>query len=128
MLSVRSTIATILHIGLLSFINYTASPEGRWQCITKTGQYDEHTWYQLNCSGEIEFIKSGTIISSCSDTFTPTGSKWQIQGDELLLADSDDTIFARYKWNMPDDRTLVLEKNGVTFTFDRVFRPQAASH
>jgi hypothetical protein len=126
MLSVRHYFATILCIGILSFVNHTASPEGRWSCITRSGQYDEHTWYQLNCSGEIEFQKNGTIISSCSDTFTPTGSKWKISGDTLLLADSDDAVFARYLWKTPDERTLTLEKNGVVFTFDRVFRVQTA--
>ena len=33
-----------------------------------------------------------------------------------------------YKWNMSEERTLVLEKSGVTFTFGRILKPQAASH
>jgi len=128
MLSVRNTIASILYIGLLSFVNYTASPEGQWVCATKAWQQDEHTWMQLNCSGVIAFLNTGTIVSSCSDTFTPTGSKWSVSGDDLMLSDSDNKIFARYKWRMPDERTLVLEKNGVTFTFDKVFKPVTAKN
>jgi hypothetical protein len=76
----------------------------------------------------MEFNKNGIITSSCAETFTPSCSKWKTEDEELLLADSDDQIFVGYKWNMPDERTLVLEKSGVTFTFGRIFKPQAASH
>lgn len=93
MLSVCYTMATNLHIGFCPFVNNTAFPEGHWLCITKTGRYDEHTWDQFNCSGEMEFNKNGIITSSCAETFAPSCSKWKTEGEELLLADFDDQIF-----------------------------------
>lgn len=125
---VRILFAAFLSIALSSFYFNTASPEGDWQCMTKSGRQDEHTWYQVNCSGNITLKNNGTVKSSITEVFFPSGALWKTEGNQLTLFDSDDLPFVTYSWQMPDERTLILEKKGITYTFDRVFVPQVSAH
>jgi hypothetical protein len=120
--------AVYLALSSVYFSNDAASVEGRWVCATKSGYADEQTWYQINCGGEINFFTNGTLESSCSEAFAPTGSHWRTEGSNLLLADSDGQTFATYTWKTPDERTLLLERKGLTYTFERVVVPRTSSH
>lgn len=125
---VRILFAAFCGFVFFSFSFDTASPEGDWQCMTKSGRQDEHTWYQVSCSGNISLKNNGTIQSSITEVFFPSGALWKTEGNQLVLLDSDNTPFVTYYWSMPDERTLILEKKGVTYTFDRVFVPQVSAH
>ena len=128
MLSVRIYFAAILSISLTSFYFDTASPQGDWQCMTKSAQADEHTWYQINCICDLHLENDGLVLSSCVEPFSPTGSKWQTRGNLLVLTDSEGTVFSEYEWEMPDDRTLILKNESATYTFDKIYKPRAAGN
>jgi hypothetical protein len=115
---------------LLSAFRYSTgeSPIGTWKCVSRSGQWDAHTKYQLNCSGEIEFCSNNTIISTCPDAFSPTGSIWATEDTQLTLSDSEGTLIVAYTWKKIDERTLMLEKKGIIYMFDRVFKPQTAGN
>jgi hypothetical protein len=104
------------------------APEGLWQCATKSGQLDDYTRYQLVCAGTIEFKSDRTVESSCTAAFSPTGSLWKTEADQLLLTDSEGHIIVAYTWKMTDERTLILEKKGISFTFDKIYTPTAAGN
>jgi hypothetical protein len=128
--SVKFSIIILLFGALLSaFKNRnTASPIGIWKCVSRSGQWDEQTKYQLNCTGEIEFCPNYSIISTCPDAFSPTGSIWATNGDQLTLSDSEGSPIVFYTWKKIDERTLLLEKKGIIYMFDRVFKPQTAGN
>lgn len=128
--SVKYNIILLLFLGLLpSFVySHIESPIGTWKCISRSGQLDEFTKYQVNCSGEIEFCTNSTIISTCPDAFSPTGSIWSTDGDQLTLSDSEGSPIVAYTWKKLDERTLMLEKKGIIYMFDRVFKPQTAGN
>ena len=125
---VRILFAAFCGLMFLAFGFVTASPEGSWQCVTKSGRQDEHTWYQVSCSGNIILKNNGVVESSITEVFFPSGALWKTEGDQLTLLDSDNNPFVAYSWQMPDERTLILEKKGITYTFDRVFVPQVSAH
>ncbi len=104
------------------------SPEGLWQCATKSGQLDDYTRYQLVCAGTIELKPDHTVESSCTAAFSPTGSLWKTEGAQLLFSDSEGNIIVAYTWKMTDERTLILEKKGISFTFDKIYTPTAAGN
>jgi hypothetical protein len=124
--SIRYLITAFLYFCATSFSFTALSLEGQWQCATRSGQYDDHTWYQINCSGTIIFHKNGMVESSCTDAFIPTGSIWQVKDQNLLLSDTEGQVFGQFALEFPDERTLILEKKGIKYTFDRVFIPRPA--
>jgi hypothetical protein len=128
MLSVRGLLAVTFFFFAVSFVFKSENLEGRWSCRTKSGHAGPNVEYHLNCSGDIFFQKNGQLESSCSETLLPSGSKWRVERDSVLLSDSDGQTFVTYHWRMPDDRTLLLERRGVVYSFDRVFLPLPAGH
>ena len=125
---VRILFAVFFGLMFASFGFSTDPLEGGWQCMTKSGRQDEHTWYQVNCSGNITLKNNGTVESTITEVFFPSGALWKVEGDQLTLLDSDNNPFVAYSWQMPDERTLILKKKGITYTFDRVFVPQVSAH
>ncbi len=101
---------------------------GQWRCVAKTGQVDDYTRYRLLCEGDIYILANGTIESTCTEAFSPSGARWQTLGDQLQFTDSEGHAMVSYLWQMPDMRTLVLEKKGIGYHFERVVRPVTAGN
>jgi hypothetical protein len=123
---VRGLLAICLLFASTSFRFSTAPLEGRWVCMTKSGQVNPDLKYTLNCSGEIIFWKNNHFESTCTDALFPTGSKWLLDGSQLHLTDSEGTLFMTYQWLMPTERTLQLERKGVVYEFERAPQPVQA--
>ncbi len=101
---------------------------GQWRCVAKTGQVDDYTRYRLLCDGDIHLLGNGTIESTCAEAFSPSGAHWHTAGNQLQFTDSEGNTMVSYFWQMPDARTLVLEKKGIGYHFERVVRPVAAGN
>lgn len=118
----------LFNLSAISSVFAQTSPEGLWQCATKSGQLDDYTRYQLVCAGTIELKPDRTVESSCTAAFSPTGSLWKTEAEQLLLTDSEGNVIVAYTWQMPDERTLILEKKGIRFAFDKIYTPTAAGN
>jgi hypothetical protein len=101
-----------------SFTFSTASLQGRWRCANQSGYHDPQTWYQINCSGDINFLQNGRLESTCTDIFLPNGVKWRAEKNQLILSDSEGRDFQTYPFSFEDEQ-LRIEHKGVTFTFER---------
>jgi uncharacterized protein YfaT (DUF1175 family) len=101
-----------------SFTFSTASLQGKWRCANQSGYQDPQTWYQINCSGDINFLQNGRLESNCTDIFLPNGVSWRAENGQLILSDSEGRDFQRYSYTFDDDLLQIVHK-GVTFTFER---------
>ncbi|HNM25965.1 MAG TPA: hypothetical protein PKL15_11065, partial [Saprospiraceae bacterium] len=117
-------LSTILFFGffaltLCSFRFDASRIEGGWVCNTKSGNWDEYTSYQLNCGGGVIFKADHTVESTTSDAMLPTGTRWQVEGNQLNLFDSKGNRFMSYEIKHLDDTQLLLLRKDVLYAFNR---------
>ncbi len=104
---------------LCSFRFDASRIEGGWVCNTKSGNWDEYTSYQLNCGGGVIFKADHTVESTTSDAMLPTGTRWQVEGNQLNLFDSKGNRFMSYEIKHLDDTQLLLLRKDVLYAFNR---------
>lgn len=104
---------------LCSFRFDASRLEGGWMCNTKSGNWDEYTSYQLNCGGGVVFKADHTVESTTTDAMIPTGTRWQVEGNQLRLMDSKGNIFMSYEIKHLDDNQLMLVRKDVLYAFSR---------
>lgn len=88
-------------------------------CNTKSGNWDEYTSYQLNCGGGVIFKADHTVESTTTDAMIPTGTRWQVEGNKLVLLDSKGQTFLSYEIKQLDDKQLTLVRKDVLYAFSR---------
>ncbi len=106
-------------LSLCSFRFDASRIEGGWMCSTKSGNWDEYTSYQLNCGGGVMFKADHTVESTTSDAMLPTGTRWQVEGNQLILRDSKGNPFMTYEIKHLDDSQLLLVRKEVLYAFNR---------
>jgi hypothetical protein len=117
--SVRGAVSLLLLFTLTSFQTASAQLQGKWVCDLKTGRLDPHTTYQMECAGYLFFKADKTLESTCIDGFFPTGALWEINGNTLILKDSDGQAFADFEIKKLEGSQLSLLRNGVTYHFKK---------
>lgn len=100
-------------------LNTAALLEGKWDCGSKSGHLDEFTSYQLQCGGDVYFKADHTVESTTTDAFLPSGSKWQVEGENLVLRDSYGTKFVEFGISRLGSNELILSRKGVEYGFVR---------
>jgi hypothetical protein len=120
-LSVRTLLILIVASPLFSFrmeapvaANLLA---GKWDCGSKSGQLDENTSYQLRCGGDVNFKADHSVESTTTDAFFPSGSKWQILDNKLVLCDSYGAAFVDFEIKHLESKELILIRKGVEYGF-----------
>ena len=117
---VRGAIIALLFLSLISFRHAAVQLQGKWQCETKSGKMDASTSYEMNCDGYLLFKPDQTLESTCLDGFFPTGTAWEINGNRLILKDSDGQAFVDYEILKVDELQLLLYRKEVTYAFRKV--------
>ena len=125
-LSVRSLFILGITAFLFAFTKWSPSTatstmlEGKWDCGSRSGQLDEYTSYQLQCGGDVCFKADHTVESTTTDAFLPTGSKWQVENDKLVLRDSYGSKFVDFEIKRLGSKELVLSRKGIEYGFVRI--------
>lgn len=114
---VRGVIFVLLLSSLSSFRYAATVLHGKWQCDTKYGKLDALTSYEMNCDGYLLFKEDQTLESTCLDGFFPTGTSWEVNGNRLILKDSDGQAFADFEILKVDELQLLLFRKEVTYSF-----------
>jgi hypothetical protein len=109
----------LLLTSLLSFRPALIQLQGKWECDTKSGKLDAVTTYSVNCDGYLFFKPDHTLESTCMDGFFPNGTFWQVEGNRLILKDSDGLAFADFEILKADDLQLLLFRKDVTYVFSK---------
>lgn len=115
--SVRGALFVLIVASLSSFRFADAQLQGKWECNTKSGNLDAATSYQMNCDGYLFFKPDNSLESTCLDGFFPTGTFWEINGNKLILKDSDGHGFADFEIKKLENADLTLFRGGVTYLF-----------
>ena len=115
----RGVLFALLLTSLGSFRYAGAELHGKWYCDTKAGKSDATTSYEMNCDGYLLFKPDQTLESTCLDGFFPTGTSWQIDGNRLILKDSDGQAFADFEILKVDELQLVLFRKEITYSFHK---------
>lgn len=94
--------------------------EGRWGCNTKSGQLNDITSYQLRCGGDVVFHSDHRVESGTSDVFLPTGSKWEVEENQLVLLDSGGAKFVAFHIKKLEQGELIISRKGVDYSFGKI--------
>lgn len=97
-----------------------AQLQGKWECTTKSGNYDANTHYNVRCGGFLNFKADRVLESTCVDGFFPSGTYWEAFGNRLTLRDSAGKAFADFEIREISNEKLLLVRKDVHFAFRRV--------
>lgn len=117
--SVRGAALAILIIVSSSFIHPNVLLEGMWDCAYKSGNLDINGAYELKCVGSLQFKSNHLLLSNCNDGFFPSGARWELLNNELLLRDSDEKVFAEFQVLQLDQEALHLQRRDIVYFFKR---------
>jgi hypothetical protein len=119
-LSVRTFLILIVVSPFLAFrmdVPAATLIAGKWDCGSKSGQLDENTSYQLSCAGDVNLKADHSVESTTKDAFFPSGSKWQVIDNKLVLCDSYGAAFVDFEIKHLESKELILIRNGVEYGF-----------
>ena len=97
-----------------------AQLQGKWECSTKSGNYDSSMHYSIRCGGVLHFKADRILESSCVDGFFPSGCYWEKIDDRLTLRDSGGKIFADFEIKTLSEAKLLLVRKEIEYVFQRV--------
>lgn len=117
--SVRGVALALLVISTLSFRFSNVLLEGKWICASKSGNLNTDASYELKCAGTVHFQPNHLLVSDCYDGFFPTGARWEVVGNQLMLRDSDERVFAEFHIQRLDQAELLLQRRNVLYRFTR---------
>lgn len=97
-----------------------AQIQGKWECSTKSGNYDANTHFNVRCGGMLHFKSDRVLESTCVDGFFPSGTYWETFGNRLTLRDSGGKAFADFEIREIGTEKLLLVRKDIHYAFRRV--------
>jgi hypothetical protein len=116
----RAAPAALVAIFLLCSTVAKAQLLGKWECASKSGQFDLNTHYDVKCAGALHFRSDRVLESTCSDGFFPNGAYWESSGSHLTLRDSGGKAFADFEIQRVSPDELLLFRKETKYLFRRV--------